>query len=442
MTRKWTRRVAALSHRDLRLFFIGEATSMLGSSMATLAVAFAVLDGGGGQTELGYTMAARIVPMVVFLLVGGVVADRLGPRRVMLASDVLRFATQSVLAVTLLTGRPSTWVFVVLVAIWGAGEAFYAPARGALVPRVAAGGASGEAGLQDANALVGLAQSTASVAGPAIAGVAVAVAGPGFVVALDAGTYAVSVVALALLRLPGDARPHRLPPDGTRARGVRAVWEGWVEFRGRTWLWVTTLQFALFNMLVWAPFLVLGPVVAHERLGGAGAWGVIMACYGAGAVAGGLAMMGGRTPRRPLVVATVATFGWALPSGAIAAGLPTAPIACAALVAGVGSAVCGALYSTTNQRHVPPEVIARITSLTTVGAFVLGPAGLAAAGPVASVVGTATLLGLGAVWQVAASSVVLAVPGVRHLASVPGERRRPMTRPAPATRDASSTSGP
>ncbi|WP_424530817.1 MFS transporter [Sphaerisporangium viridialbum] len=407
MAWKWIRRrLGALSHRDLRLFFIGEATSLLGSSMASLAVAFAVLDGGGTQSDLGYVMAARIVPMIVFLLAGGVVADRLGPRRVMIYADVVRCATQAVLAGLLLSGHPPIWTFMVLVAVWGAGEAFYAPARGALIPAVAAGGTPYEGKLRDANALAGLAQSMASVGGPAIAGVLVAVAGSGVVVALDAGTYAVSLLALTLLRV--SARVASAPKTG-------AVREGWEQFRSRTWLWVTTLQFTLFNLLVWAPFLVLGPVVAQERLGGARGWGLIMALYGAGAVAGGLSMMGGRMPRRPLVVATVATFGWALPSGAIAAGLPTALIAGAALVAGAGSAVSGALYATTNQRHVPPGVLARITSLTTMGAFALGPIGLAAAGPVASAAGVAALLGFGAIWQVAAGAIVLGIPDVRRL---------------------------
>ncbi|RCG29404.1 MFS transporter [Sphaerisporangium album] len=410
---KWARRrLAALAYRDLRLFFAGELTSLLGSSMSTLAVSFAVLDGGGTQTELGLIMAARIVPMVALLPVGGVVADRVGPRRVMVCADVLRCASQAVLAAALLSGRPGMWVFVVPAVAWGAGEAFGMPARGGLIPRLAASGAAYEGRLRDANALSGLAQSLANVGGPALAGVLVAVVGPGVVVALDAATYGAAAVAVALLRVSDIP----LASPGTRKGAAR---EGWDEFRSRTWLWVTTLQFTLFNVLVWAPFLVLGPVVAHDRLGGAQSWGLIMSVYGTGAVAGGLVMVGGRTPRRPLVVATVATFGWALPPGAMAAGLPTAVIAGAALVAGAGAAVCGALYATTNQRHVPPGVLARITSLTAVGAFALGPIGLAAAGPVAAAVGLAVLLGFGALWQLAAGAVVLAVPDVRRLTGSP-----------------------
>ncbi|GII30137.1 MFS transporter [Planotetraspora mira] len=402
-------RLAALAHHDLRLFFIGESASLLGSSMATVAVTFAVLDGGGTEADLGYVMAARIVPMVVLMLVGGAVADRFGPRRVMVASDVLRCVVQAVLAALLLTGRPAVWTFVVLLAMWGAGESFYAPARGALIPQIAAGGEPYEGKLRDANALAGMAGSLASVAGPALAGIAVATAGSGVVVAVDALTYVVSAVALLALRVQD--RPSRQAGRG----GGAALLEGWAQFRSRTWLWVTTLQFTLFNLLVWAPFLVLGPVVAHERLGGARDWGLIMAFYGSGAVVGGLASLGGRIPRRPLVVATVATAGWALPSGAIAAGLPVMSVAGAAFVAGIGSAVCGMLYATTNQRHVPAEVMARITSLTTVGAFALGPLGLAAAGPVAALAGTTAVLGFGAIWQITTGLAVLAVPDVRRL---------------------------
>ncbi|GII59050.1 hypothetical protein Pth03_74390 [Planotetraspora thailandica] len=402
------RRLAALRHRDLRLFFIGESASLLGSSMATVAVTFAVLDGGGTEADLGAVMAARIVPMVILMLVGGAVADRFGPRRVMVAADLLRCAVQAVLAALLLTGRPAVWTFMVLLAMWGAGESFYAPARGALIPGIAAAGEPYEGKLRDANALAGMAGSLASVAGPALAGVAVATAGSGVVVAVDAATYVVSATALLALRVRGGS-PARA------GSGRAALREGWAQFRSRTWLWVTTLQFTLFNLLVWAPFLVLGPVVAHERLGGARDWGLIMALYGTGAVVGGLASLGGRNPRRPLVVATIATAGWAFPSAALAAGLPAVPVAGAAFVAGIGAAVSGTLYATTDQRYVPAEVMARITSFTTVGAFALGPLGLATAGPVAALVGTAAVLGFGAAWQLATGLLVLAVPDVRRI---------------------------
>ncbi|MFF1914818.1 hypothetical protein ACFVYE_25035 [Streptomyces sp. NPDC058239] len=143
--------------------------------------------------------------------------------------------------------------------------------------------------------------------------------------------------------------------------------KGWVEFRSRTWLWVASVHFCLFNILVWAPSLVLGPVIAQQRLGGATSWGLVMALYGLGAVDGGVAMLG-RSPHRPLIVATAATLGFSLPSAALATGRPLPWICAAAFVAGIGSAVCGlrsavcgTLYTTTKQRQVPQETAKRPT---------------------------------------------------------------------------------
>lgn len=403
-------RLAALADRDLRLLFLGQATSLLGSSMSALAVTFAVLDGGGNQSDLGYVMAARITPLVAFLLCGGVIADRLGARQVMLAADALRCLTQAILAITLFTGQPPIWVFITLAATLGIGEGFFMPSLGALIPRVVAAGRPYDGKLQDANALTGLARSVAEVAGPALAGVVVAVAGPAVAVAFDAATYAVSVMVLTLLRVTG----HAPPGGGNLLVDLR---EGWSEFRKRTWMWVMTVQFSLFNFLVWAPFLVLGPVVAHQDLGGARAWGMIMTAYGSGAVLGGAAMMGRRPPRHPLIAVTVASFGYALPSAAITARVPTLWIAAAALLAGTGSAVCVTLSTTVEQQQVPAAVLARISSITTLGAFVLGPIGLAAAGPVAAAIGITTVLGSGALWQIVASMAMLAVRDVRRLSS-------------------------
>ncbi|MFD7410114.1 MFS transporter [Kitasatospora purpeofusca] len=400
-------RPAVLGERDFRWFFVGYATSLVGSSMAPVAVAFAVLGGGGGGTELGWVMAARILPIVLVMLFGGVVADRLGSRRVMLAADVLRCAVQGVFAVLLLTGHARLWAMVVLVAVWGLGEGVFLPSLGALVPALV----RREERLPDANTLLGLARSVSTVAGPALAGVITAGYGPGAVLVIDAVTYGVG--ALALARLSVAPRGAAAAGEGDRGDSMLAdLRDGWSAFRSRRWLWVTTVQMGLFNLLVWAPFLVLGPLTAQRELGGARAWGLVMGVYGVGAVLGGLLMLG-RRPGRPLAVATVATLGWALPSASLAAGLPLGWTVAAALVAGSGAAVCGSLYESTLQRWVPAEVLARVTAFGGLGAFVLGPLGLAAAGPLADRVGVAAVLAFGAGWQLLAAAAVLAVRAVR-----------------------------
>ncbi|WP_327678271.1 MFS transporter [Kitasatospora sp. NBC_00458] len=402
--RRLNSRLAVLGERDFGWFFVGYATSLVGSSMAPVAVAFAVLDGGGGGTELGWVMAARILPIVLVMLAGGVVADRLGSRRVMLVSDVLRCAVQGGFAVALATGHAPVWAMAALVAAWGLGEGVFMPALGALVPALV----RRKDRLPDANALLGLARSVSTVAGPALAGVITAGYGPGAVLLIDAVTYGVGALALARIRVD---RPAGTGGDGDGSV-LADLREGWTEFRSRRWLWTTTVQMALFNLLVWAPFLVLGPLTAQRELGGARAWGLVLGVYGVGAVLGGVLMLG-RRPGRPLAVATVATFGWALPSAALAAGAPLGWTVAAALVAGAGSAVCGALFESTMQSWVPAGVLARVTAFGGLGAFVLGPLGLAAAGPVADRVGVSAVLLFGAGWQLLAGVAVLSVREVR-----------------------------
>ncbi|MBV2154635.1 MFS transporter [Kitasatospora sp. SUK 42] len=397
-------RLAVLGERDFTLFFIGYTTSLLGSSMAPVAVAFAVLDEGGGGTEVGWVMAARILPVVLVLLAGGVIADRFGSRRLILGSDVLRGLVQALFAVLLAVGHAPLWAMVALVAVWGVGEGLFMPAFGAVLPDLV----RRKELLADGNTLLGLSRSVSTVAGPALAGLLTAAQGPAAVLLIDAVTYGVGAVALAATRLP-----ERPAADGDRSSMVRELRVGWSEFAARPWLWITTAWMGLFNLLVWAPFLVLGPLTAQRELGGARAWGLVMGVYGAGAVLGGLLMLG-RRPGRPLAVATAAGLGWALPSAALGAGASLPWVAAGALVAGAGSAVCGTLFTTTTQAWVPAELLGRLTSFGVLGAFVLGPLGLAAAGPLADRLGTGTVLLSGSAWQVVAGVVVLAVPAVRN----------------------------
>ncbi|WP_431950795.1 MFS transporter [Actinacidiphila sp. bgisy167] len=420
-------RAAVLRERDFRRFFLGYSTSLLGSSMASVALAFAVLETGGGGTELGLVLAARILPLVLVLLAGGVLTDRWGSRSTMLAADVTRCLTQAGLALALIGGAAHMATLIALVVVWGAAEALFTPALDALVPRIVP-----DDKLADGNALLGMARSAASIAGPALAGVLTATAGASAVLTVDALSYGVSVVALLLL-------PRTVRTAGSASSFVRELREGWTEFRSRTWLWITSVHVGLFNLLVWAPFLVLGPLVVQRDLGGPSSWGLVMALYGAGAVVGGTVMLG-RRPRRPLLLGTAATSGWAMPSAALAAGLPLPWICAAALAAGVGSAVCGTLYATVTQSQVPVGALARVSAYGTFGAFALGPVGLAAAGPSAVLVGTAGVLGFGAVWQLAAVAVVLTLPAVRSAFPLPGTTEPAAAPDAAGSREPSTTS--
>ena len=216
----------------------------------------------------------------------GAVADRLGRRRVMLSADVLRCAAQASLAAALFAGRPALWLFVLLAWLEGTGEAFFSPALDALTVEV-----SPPDQLGNANAMYGLAASAARIAGPALGGILVALAGPAVVVAADAASFGASVLALGLLRMPGAAKTAGAARQGRRSL-LGDMAEGWAEFRSRTWLWVVTVQFAFFNLITWAPWMLLGPVMGRAYLGGAAVWGAIMAVQGAGAIAAGLGSLG------------------------------------------------------------------------------------------------------------------------------------------------------
>jgi MFS family permease len=235
----------------------------------------------------------------------------------------------------------------------------------------------------------------------------IAAGSPAAAIAVDAGSYAVSALALAFLSFP---RTERGPARSL----LRDLADGWAEFSAHAWLWLQTVQFTLFNLLTWGPYLVLGPVLARDYLGGARAWGAILASYGVGAIIGGLLALG-RRPRRPLLVSTVTTLGFPLAPLALALHLPLASVAAGALLAGAGSAFGGAIATTVTQQRLPADVLSRVGSFNMVGAFAFGPLAFIAAGPVAAAFGVRVVLGFGAAWAVFGTLAVLAAPSIRTL---------------------------
>ena len=410
-------KLGILAGRDFRRFYVGYSASLLGTAMSSVAIAFAVLGNGGTATDLGVVSAANIVPMIAFMLGGGAIADRLGRRPVMLAADVARCAAQGVLAAALLAGHPRLWLFVTAAFVVGTGNAFFQPALAGLPVQLAPGDRLG-----DANALLAVAQPAAQIAGPALAGILIAATSPAMVIAADAASYAVSAGALAMLHFPN--------VDTSRSRSLLSdLAAGWAEFRAHSWLVASTIQFALFNLLTWGPYLVLGPVLARDNLGGASAWGAILACYGGGAVLGGLLALG-RRPRRPLAVANLATLGFPLPPLALALHLPVVAVAGGALLAGFGSALGTPLEATVTQQRIPAQALSRVGAFNMVGAFAFGPVAFAAAGPVAAIVGARAVLGFGAAWAAFGTLVVFAVPSVRHMTWLDTSPHDQQARPA------------
>jgi Major Facilitator Superfamily len=396
-----TARLGPLQERQFRLFFIGQSTSLLGDGMVGVALAFAVLDLTGSVADLGYVLAARVVPMVGFLLVGGVFADRLSRRAVMIGADVTRLLTQGLIAILLLTGTAQVWHLIVLVAVGGAATAFFNPALTGLTPTLVS-----DDHLQQANVLRGIAQGAGGIAGPVLSGALVATLGAGWALAADAATFGVSAFFLAQLKLP----PHeRLPARPF----VHELLEGWNEVRARTWLWMGLLVAGVANMAA-APFFVLGPAIAKDSLGGPGAWALIVAAFSVGSFAGGLVAFRFR-PRRPFLAAFLLYIPFGVPNALMALQPPTLVIAAGVCLSGAGLMLGNAIWETTLQQKIPRHALSRVTAYDWFASLALAPVGNAIVGPIALAVGMEPTLWAGFVLITALNLVAISIPSIRGL---------------------------
>jgi MFS family permease len=394
--------LSPLAEREFRLLFVGRTISLFGSAFAPIAIAFAVLDLTGSASDLGLVLAAGFLPQVFFILVGGIWADRLPRHHVMVASDLLAGAAQAGIAAVVLTGVAEIWHLVALQVVRGIASSFFFPAAQGIVPETVSARL-----LQQANALLRLTRNAMQIGGAAAGGILVAAIGSGWALAFDAATYGLGAVFLLSLRLPRDLKM-------TERHFVRELREGWDAFRSRAWLWGIVVQFSFVNAAYIGAWAVLGPVVADEELGGAAAWGLILATQSAGLIVGAAVTLRYR-PERILLVATLAIFLTAPPLLLLAPPAPVVVIALAAFAAGFGIELFGVFWDVAMQQQIPADQLSRVYSYDALGSFVFIPLGAAVAGPVADLVGvTETLVGA-AIVIVAATALVLLIDEVREL---------------------------
>lgn len=416
-------RLGALHEPQFRLLWLGQTASAIGDSLVYVALPFAVIQIGGGPAELGLVLASFTLARAGFVVVGGVWADRLPRRLVMLACDAVRAVVNGLVAVALLTGSMEIWMFVVGSAILGAAQAFFQPAATALVPSTV-----GPARLQQANALLQLSQSVTLVFGPALSGVLVAATEPGWVFAADAASFAISGAFLARLRV----RPHEPPP---RQHFLADLLDGAREAVAHVWLRVGLLPAALANVGI-GIMVVLGPTIADEELGGAAAWGLILTGGAIGGLVGGVLALRLR-PDRPVPVALVVwTFG-ALPLLALVPPLPALAIAAANGVFAFGIVYGNTLWETLQQREIPPERLSRVNAFDWMVSLIFMPVGQALAGPLAEAVGVEAVLVGGALLVAVPCLAVLPLDGVRNgpRLSLPRVAASPRGSVAPAPPD-------
>ncbi|MER7365023.1 MFS transporter [Nonomuraea wenchangensis] len=396
-----------------RLFLGARLLSLLGDHLFTVALAFAVLEAGHGPAALGAVMAAELVPKIILTPAAGAWCDRLDRRRVLIAGDLVAGAVTAAVAVAVLLGVATVPVLMLLAALLGAATSFFDPAAMGLIAELV-----DEPGRRDASARLGLASSAAMIAGPAAAGVLVAAAGPGPVIALDAVSFALSAALLARVRRR--ALPTRPAAESSLLAGVR---EGWREFAGQTWLWLLTAQFATFVFCGLALFNVLGPVIARERFGGAAAWGLIQAGLGAGFLLGRLASFV-FTPARPALAACLLVAATVPANVALAfAGSPVPVMLCQALT-GCALAMYATVWTTLVTVRIPEDRLSRVVATDQAISLATLPLASAAMAAVAGVIGFAAALTGGAAVTLLVTAFVArtrAIGAVRERSAPPDE---------------------
>ena len=334
------------------------------------------------------------------VLIGGVLSDRVPRNLVLVGASFTQAAAQAATAIVILSGHATLGLVIALQLVYGAADGFVIPAATGLVPQTVSA-----ARLQQANALNGLVRNLIFVVGPAVGGVIVAAGSAGIALAIDSVSFVAAALLLMRIRIP-----PREELEVPAANFFHELREGWREFTSRTWLWSTVLVFGLGNIffMFWP---VLGPLVANEHLGGARAWGAILAVNGIGAVAGGLFSLRYR-PARPMLACVLWPTLVTIQLGALALHAPTWAIACCSFFAGFGIAVHLTLWFTVFQREVPEHAQSRVSSYDALGSFVLTPLGLVLAGFVASGIGVSNALWLAAGAILVLNTAMLLIPSV------------------------------
>ncbi|MFT3889215.1 MAG: MFS transporter [Arachnia sp.] len=358
-----------LRDRRFARLFCARTASMGGSAFAPVALAFGVLHLPGGNSELlSQVLTAESVPMVVFLLAGGVIADRFPRQRVMMVGEFSSATAFALLAALLLTGDPPTWLLCVAAAFSGIGIAIMAPALTGIIPEVLP-----REQLQQGNALLALGANTARIMGLVFAGWVVTMVGGAWALFGSAILFAASGIIVS--RLTGLA-DHRGSDTGSTLGDLK---RGWREFSSRQWIWVVVLQFSFLVMLFQACFGVFGPVLSETELGGAGPWSWVLAGDAVGMLIGVLIAMRIR-PQRPILVGVLLTALATPPFLALGLGAPLWVVVPLAVVMGAAFDLFGVLWNTSMQRMVPAEALSRVAAYDAFGSLMFGPIGLMLAG--------------------------------------------------------------
>ena len=395
---------------------------MLGDRIVTVALALFVIDLTGEATDLGFVLAAHAIPLVGFMLIGGVWADRVPRHRLMVATDLIRFALHGTLAALIVTGEVEIWQVVAIEALFGSAEAFFRPASTAVIPQTVP-----EAEIQESNALVGMSNNVCEFVGPALATALVLGVGAGEAFAVDAATFVVS--AALLIRMSPRRRDSAAgaeaaaSAEGETLRAQLRV--GYEEVRARAWVWAVLIAACALVFFGLAPWFVLGPVVAEENYGGTDVYGIVTAALGAGTIIGSIVGIRWR-PLHPMRVGLVLGAIWCPMAVAYALGAPLEIVLPAAVVGGFGFALFDVWWLTALAERIPPDRLSRVSSYDWMVSLGLLPVGYLLAGPLANAVGAVEVLAVGSALAMAAWLLALVPDETRALERIaPGGIHEP-----------------
>ena len=408
----WTARVAgrfaALRLRNLRFVFGATFVSGLGDGIVGIALAFAVLDLTHSASDLGLVMAAKLIASIVVTFIGGVVADRVSRRLVMIVADLVRLVSQGVIGVLLITGHATLPEIIASQVVLGAATSFFWPASSGLLQAV-----SGDY-VQEANALRVMASSGSGLLGPAIGGALVVGIGAPWAMVCDGASYLLSALLLAGVSVSALVAFER--DRGERSSFLSEMRGGLREVTSRRWLSTEIVYMCLGNVLS-ASFPVLAPLICRQQYGGAAAYASLGVVFAVGMLVGGATMLSFK-PRHPLRAGVLAYTPAMLPGIALGLHLPIYVVDMLQFICGVGMTMSNTFLWTALQEQIPPEAMSRVSSFEYGGSLSVTPIGYALAGPLAVAIGPGPALIAMCAAAVLLNPLVLLVRDVRNLTRV------------------------
>lgn len=396
----------SLKHRSFALLWSGQTISRLGDSLYGVALAWWVLQKTGSATAMGTVLIFSFAPTLVFLLIGGVTVDRFPRLRVMLASDLLRGAVTTAVALLAFNGLLEIWHIYIASVLFGFVRAFFQPAYAATVPDIMP-----RESLNSANSLTNLSGEITGIVGPALGAAVVGLSGTALAFGLDALSFFISAACIVLLPPLPAARPA-----GHQANVLVDLREGIGAVFARPWLWITIAIFALVNVTSRGPVNVALPFLVNDTLhADVGTLGLFFSLESAGLMLGSLWLgRQSRLRRRGLVaygaslLGGLAVFVVGFPIGIVGVGL-------AFLCLGLTMSFFSLIWTNTIQEMVPKDLMGRVVSVDMLGSFVLLPVGWGIAGWATDLLGAPMVFLIGGALTMTLIGIGLLHPAIRNL---------------------------